>query len=208
MTKFSLIIYAQNSNSGLKKTLNSILRQDFDSYEVVAIIGAGDKKTKSIIKKYTEIFKDKLRFIICDNGVGFYGAINNGVRVAKGKYLSIIEAGNILEKNSLTQALKSAEKYPEADVTYGVWGPWEKRHGLGGLVDVMAQSLPIKNTTHKDLYYKKELHHKFGFYNAKENIVVDYAFCLKAFYLGEAIVRPFDIISNKSKDELILQNLS
>jgi len=57
----------------------------------------------------------------------------------------------------------------------------------------MAETLPIRNTQHSNLFYKKELHNKFGFYGVENKVVVDYAFCLKAFYLGEAIVRPFDL---------------
>jgi len=61
------------------------------------------------------------------------------------------------------------------------------------LLNAKAETLPIKNVQHSNLYYKKELHNKFGFYGVKEKVVIDYAFCLKAFYLGEAIVRPFDL---------------
>jgi glycosyltransferase involved in cell wall biosynthesis len=200
MLDFSLIICTYNSGKSLELTLNSILKQNFDSYEVVMVDRESSAETEKIIKKYVKIFQGKLRFIICPRELGIYEAMNRGVKMARGNYITLIEAGMELEDNSLAQALKSAQKYPQADATYGVWGPWEKSSTKRELVNVQAESLPIKNTQFINLYYKKDLHQKFGFYGAKENVIANYAFCLKAFYLGGAIVRPFEIKINSQKE--------
>jgi|GEM_PF-7111723 len=196
MLDFSLIICTHNSGKNLKLTLGSVLKQNFDAYEIIVIDRGSDDKTEKIIKRYVEIFQGKLRFMIFPNEFGIYRAMNTGVKMARGKYITFIEPGKELEENSLLQALKSANKYPQADATYGVYGPWENNSSGRELVDAMAETLPIKNTQFLNLYYKKDLHNKFGFYNPEENVAINYAFCLKAFYLGGAIVRPFDIKIN------------
>lgn len=198
MPNFSIIILFHRNQKDLWITLDSILNQNYGSCEVIILDRKGFIGSDVQLEKYRHEFKSRLRMIVCDDA-GVTESMNTGVRIARGKYITFIESGNELEENSLEQALKSVNKYPQADATYGVYGPWEKKASGRELVNAKAETLPIKNTQFINLYYKKELHQKFGFYNSQENVAINYAFCLKAFYLGGAIVRPFDIkISNKN----------
>ncbi|EKE20619.1 MAG: glycosyl transferase family 2 [uncultured bacterium] len=194
--EFSIIICPNNSASLLKKTLDSLMRQNFKDFELVIVDRNSIDDTKVSIEKYKKFFREKLRWMNLDNE-SLMEAMNEGVKMAKGKYLNILEAGEEIGENSLELALKSAQKYPQADVVYGVRNIWEVSKQKRGLLNIMAETLPIKNTQRLSLYYKKELHNQFGFYGLENNVAVDYAFCLKAFYLGEAIVRPFDLITRK-----------
>lgn len=199
MLDFSIIILLNRArNEFLRLTLSSILKQDYRSFEIIILDKSGFLASDKKLKKYLEKLNIKFRMIDC-NEMDLSQAMNTGVRVANGKYVTFLESGNELEENSLSQAIKSAQKYPQADATYGVYGPWE-RPIKKEMVNSKGNVLPIKNTQFVNLYYRKDLHQRFGFYNTKEKVVANYAFCLKAFYLGGAIVRPFDIKINKEKE--------
>lgn len=196
--EFSIIICPFNSGDLLKKTLDSLLRQNFGDFELIIVDRNSLDNTKTIIEKYKKMFGDKLRWMILEND-SLMEAMNEGVKMAKGKYLSILEVGKKVEQNSLKLALKSAQKYPQADVVYGVKNIWDLSKQKRGLLDSNAELVPaIGNTKFANLYYKRELHNKFGFYEPNTKIIEDYAFCLKAFYLGGAIVRPFDLVTENS----------
>lgn len=194
--KFSIIVCPGDFSKGLEETFNSVCNQDLGNYELIVIDRSSSNNIKVILEKYKKLMGDKLRHMSL-GGANLTEAMNKGVKMAKGKYLSILESGEELEKDALSLALKSAEKYPQADVVYGVKSIWDLSKQKRGLLNAMADTLPIKNNYSSNLYYKKELHYQFGFYEQDTKIIEDYAFCLKAFYLGEAIVRPFDLITQE-----------
>lgn len=200
MFNFSIIVLSDKNPRDLSVTMSSILRQNHESYEVIVLDRWGFSGVKNQLEKYHLKLEDKLRMIVCDN-MNLTQAMNMGVKVARGKYLTFVESGMELEENSLVEAIKSANKYPQADATYGVYGPWEKS-SKREMLSFQGNILPIKNTQFINLYYKKDLHQKFGFYNTEEKVSANYAFCLKAFYLGGAIVRPFNIKVNQDKELL------
>ncbi len=190
--KVSIIICPKSPNGDLKRTLDSLLLQNFKNFEVIIVNKGCLIEINVLIEKYKKLFGGRMRHISLNN-VELLEAINEGIKMAKGQYLTILEPGGELGFNSLELALRSANKYPQADVVYGVESIWERSKRIKGVVNIMAETLPIKNTHSSNLYYKKELHYKFGFYELDNKVIEDYAFCLKAFYLGEAIVRPFDL---------------
>lgn len=196
--KFSIIMCPLNEGDSLKKTLDSLICQNFKDFELIIVDRSLLGNAKIIIEKYRKKFGNKLRWMSLDDD-SLLAAMNEGVKMSRGKYLGILEAGEIIEKNSLELALKSAQKYPQADVVYGVENIWERSKRIKGMASIMAENLPIKNTKHSNLYYKKDLHNKFGFYDLNSKVIEDYAFCLKAFYLGEAIVRPFDLVTESNQ---------
>jgi glycosyltransferase involved in cell wall biosynthesis len=197
--EFSIIICPFNSRDLLKKTLESLRWQNFGDFELIIVDRNSSDNTKIIIEKYKDIFGDKLRWMSLEDE-SLMEAMNEGVKMARGKYLSILEVGEEVEQNSLQLALKSAQKYPQADVVYGVRNIWDLSKRKKGSLNGNAELLPATgNIKFANLYYKKELHNQFGFYESNNKIIEDYAFCLKAFYLGGAIVRPFDLVTESNQ---------
>lgn len=190
--EFSIIICPLDSGDLLKRTLDSLQWQIFKDFEVIIVKRNPSSELNILVEKYKKLFGKKLRHIDLENG-SLIESINKGIKMAKGQYLSILEPGEDVKQNTLELALKSAQIYPQADVVYGVENIWEKSKRIKGVVNMMAKTLPIKNNQHSNLFYKKELHNQFGFYGVRDRVIEDYAFCLKAFYLGGAIVRPFDL---------------
>lgn len=196
-TNFSIIICVDEAAALLEKSLASILRQTFFSYEVLVINKNNYKQTKKIIEQYKEKMGANLRWMNLKEA-NQQVAMNEGVKMARGKYVTFLQVGEEITADSLTQALACAQKYPQADVVYGVENIWEKSKQIKGRLNAQAETLPIKNKFPSHLYYRKDLHRQFGFYGRENKVIEDYTFCLKAFYLGQAIVRPFDLISRET----------
>lgn len=191
--QLSIIICTYNSAGRLAKTLDSILSQNADDYEVVIIDGASTDGTAEIIKDYESKFNGNLRWI-SEKDSGIYNAMNKGVKMAQGKYLNVIGAGDWLEENALKNVYDFINKNPKADAVHGTLRMWDKDLRESYLFQTFQKDLKTQPMQHPALYYKKELHNKFGFYDESYKVVSDYLFCMKAFLLGGAIAIPFDSV--------------
>lgn len=193
--QLSIIICTYNSAERLEKTLDSILSQDMNDFEVIIIDGLSSDGTIEIIKNYEKKFVGKLRWISeKDNGV--YEAMNKGVKMANGEYLNIVGSGDWLESGALEKVFECMQENPNMDAIYGKTRIWDKDKKENKILQTLPESLPAQPMQHPSIYYKKELHKKFGLYDESYKIAADYLFCLKAFYSGKAIVKTVDVVAN------------
>ena len=92
----SIIIPIYNAGKTLKKTLDSIKRQSYQNIEVVLINDGSTDRTEEICKEYVE--KDhRFKYYYQDNK-GVSEARNNGMRKASGKFITFIDADDIVDK--------------------------------------------------------------------------------------------------------------
>ena len=193
--KFSVIICAYNVFRKLPITLDSILAQTFLDFEVVIVDGGSTDGTVGVIGEHEKKFNGRLRWI-SESDTGIYNAMNKGVEMARGEYLVVIGAGDWLEPDALGNVIACIEKKPGADAVYGKTRIWEADRQTSRTVQTMPDVLPTQPMQHPALFYKKNLHDRFGVYNEKYRIVSDYAFCLRAFFFGEAKVVPIDVVTS------------
>lgn len=192
--QLSIIICTYNSAGRLEKTLDSILAQNIDDFEVVIVDGASTDATVEIIKNYESRFAGKLRWV-SEKDSGVYNAMNKGVKMANGEYLNVVGAGDWLEPGALKKVLEAAEANPLAKAIYAKTRMWDKDKKESNIIQTPAEILPSQPMQHPALYYKKELHSKLGAYDESYKIVADYLFCLKAFYFGKSRVELIDAVT-------------
>ncbi|WP_242840112.1 glycosyltransferase [Oribacterium sp. FC2011] len=102
--KFSIITICFNSESEIRKTIESVLAQDYyGDVEYIIIDGASKDRTVEIAESYRSQFIRKgYRYIISsepDNGI--YDAMNKGIKKSTGDIVGIINSGDWYEKNAL-----------------------------------------------------------------------------------------------------------
>lgn len=191
--RFSTLVCTSSSAKCLPKTLDSILAQTNDDFEVIIVDGASTDGTIDVIKKYSDKFSEKLKWI-SEKDSGIYDAMNKGVKMASGEFLNVIGAGDWLEKDALEKAEECIGKHPDADAVFGKTRIWESDLKTSRIVQTEPKMLLEHPMQHPSLFYKKSLHDKFGFYDESYEIVADYAFCLKAFFVGDARAVSFEAV--------------
>lgn len=108
--KFSIITICFNSESVIKKTIESVLEQDFlGDVEYLIIEGASKDKTVEIAESYRPQFEAKgYDYIISSEpDKGIYDAMNKGVKKASGDVIGIINSGDWYEHIALSTVAKS-----------------------------------------------------------------------------------------------------
>ena len=99
---FSVIIPVYNVKNYIQDTINSILSQSCDDYEIVIVDDGSTDGSYEICQTASLAHPDKIRLIHQPNG-GVGKARNNGLRHAKGQYISFLDSDDFLESDTLAQ---------------------------------------------------------------------------------------------------------
>lgn len=108
----SIIIPLYNKQNRILKSLNSVLDQDFDNYEIVIV---DDGSTDNSVQIVESISDNRLRIFRKENG-GPSSARNYGVQKSQGKWVLFLDADDTLERGALKQVEKDIRKHGFADV--------------------------------------------------------------------------------------------
>ncbi|MFA5985757.1 MAG: glycosyltransferase family 2 protein [Parcubacteria group bacterium] len=186
--QLSIIICTYNVGQRLKKTLDSILAQGEDCYEVIIVDGVSTDGTINVIESYQDKFGKKLLWS-SEKDSGIYNAINKGVKLANGEYLNIIGAGDWMEKDVLNKVYKRILQNNNPDVVYGKTRVWNAEMTTSYVKQTLPETLSKEPMQHPAMFYKRELHERFGLYDERYRIASDYAFCLKSLSVGKVAVK-------------------
>ena len=91
----TIITITYNAGKTISPTLMSVASQTFRNFEHIIVDGASGDNTLSIARSYpeTRILSEK------DNGL--YDAMNKGIRLARGKYLLFLNAGDTFHSKDI-----------------------------------------------------------------------------------------------------------
>lgn len=192
--QISIILCTYNSSRNLEKTLDSILAQSFDSYEVVIIDGASKDSTVEIMRSCEERFGGKLKWISeKDNGV--YDAMNKGIKIAKGDRLFFLGSGDIFYNEDVLKNVSEQIGLFDGEVVYGKVELENTGVFLGG--EFSTEKLIIGNIPHQAIFYKKNIFNIFGLYDTRYKTLADWVFNMQWFNSPKIRKKYIDIAISK-----------
>lgn len=100
----------------LEECLDSILRQDFYSYEVICVNDASTDCSEDILLKYAKKYKN-IKIINHKKNKGLSSSRNTGLKHAVGKYIVFIDSDDMIAENALTELYGIAESN-KVDIIY------------------------------------------------------------------------------------------
>lgn len=109
---FSVIIPAYNAALYINKSINSVLDQTVDDFEIVVVDDGSTDETREIVKIIED---ERIHYIYQPNG-GVSSARNTGIRNARGEYICFLDADDLWKPNHLEVMSHLIGKYPDADV--------------------------------------------------------------------------------------------
>lgn len=116
-TLVSVVIPCYNHGKYLEETLQSI-EKSTDKYPVEVIVvndGSTDENTLEVFKR----IEDKGFFVLHQANQGLGKARNNGIKLAKGKYILPLDSDNNVCKPYLNEAIEILEKNKSVSIVYG-----------------------------------------------------------------------------------------
>lgn len=117
LPKVSVCIPAYNQVEFLQKTLESILIQTYQDYEVIVTDDSPDDRVQRLVEQFD--FKGKLRYIKNIRSLGSPENWNEAVRQSKGEYIKIMHHDEWFNYNdSLNEFVSLLNSNPEADFAF------------------------------------------------------------------------------------------
>ena len=115
--KLSIVTINYNNAEGLRKTLASVASQTYADIEHVIVDGGSTDESVEIIREYARANGAHAGSLTnnChqihwlsepDNGI--YHAMNKGIRMATGEYIEILNSGDILAADDVTERMMAA----------------------------------------------------------------------------------------------------
>lgn len=108
MVEISILLYVHNCASFLKDSLDALINQSFQDFEIFCIDDESDDNSLEILKKYSK--KDSHIRYISIKHLGFSKAMNQALTSTEAKYIYIMKPSSCLKFNALEILFKQAEK--------------------------------------------------------------------------------------------------
>ena len=107
----SCILPVYNEERYVEAAIRSILKQTFTDFELIVIENGSTDNTKEILKRVGK--KDNRIQRIYRQQKGLVEALNHGLRLAKGHYISRMDADSVMYPDCFRQQIEYMEQHPE-----------------------------------------------------------------------------------------------
>ena len=111
----SVIIPLYNKEPIIERSLQSVLSQDYDDFEVVVVNDGSTDRSADIVRSIND---PRIRLIEQENG-GPSKARNTGVKNAKGEWILFLDADDEMLPGALEFLSKKIQKYTDVDMFLG-----------------------------------------------------------------------------------------
>ncbi len=163
--KFTVVTVAYNAESVIEKTITSVLNQSYLPFEYFIIDGKSNDKTVEIAEKYSIDFANKgVKYtVISEKDSGIYNAMNKGIELASGDFISFLNAGDWYETESLKN-INAFYNEEEFELTYGSLN-YINPDGSSTIKSSKLDSFPIssRHWNHPSMFLKTGIYKKYKF---------------------------------------------
>lgn len=162
----TIVIANYNYGDMIGASIESIIHQDCDDYEIIVVDGNSSDNSVDVIKKY----EDYIEWWVSEPDNGQSNAFNKGFAHANGKFITWLNADDILLPGTISAVKKALESHPKADYATGnfvrflsdtkqiieaPWGPSYLPKWLQG----RGRVNPIYGPT---TFWRRSVYHKVG----------------------------------------------
>lgn len=180
---FSVITVCRNARQAIGESVTSLLDQSISDYEYVVVDGASTDGTLEMIQQMTT---GKNIQIISERDAGIYDAMNKGIRLARGKWLYFLNAGDrFADKHVLERVMAATSRDPLIELGYGdVIYSSANQQRLVRFNWLSRWNLRFEHLCHQAVFARRDLFGRFGEFNTHFLINADYDWLLRVFLSG------------------------
>lgn len=186
---FSIIIPTYNSGKTLYNTIESILKQTFNGFEIVIVDGISGDDTLKIASAFND---DRIK-IFSEKDTGVYDAMNKGILHCNGEWIYFLGSDDVLLNSEVLEKIKNEiQLNSDTDFIYGdvvFKSSNQVYYGESSLYRLLNEG----NISHQAIFYKKSIFQKVGLFNLKYKVYADWEFNIRCFFDERTIKRYIDI---------------
>jgi len=185
---FSIIVVSKNEGGGLKLTVESILQQNYSSFEIIIIDACSNDGSTSFLN---ELSLSNLTFI-SERDKGIYDGMNKGIKNSTGTYIFFLNAGDKFFDANILEQVSPLTKF-DPDLIIG-------NVLLQGEINSSKEFHPFyKNLifypgfNHQRVFHHRRLFEEFGLYNLEFKIAADRDFLFRIFKKSKDKIQYLDL---------------
>ncbi len=187
--KFSIITICMNSENVIRRTIESVLQQDYDGgVEYFIIDGASKDNTVKIAEEYTDRFKQKGYdyTVSSESDSGIYDAMNKGIKKCIGDIVGIINSGDWYEPIALSAVAKTYQE-EKFDLFYADLNLVKENGDIIVKHSKMDRIVSSRHWNHPTTFVTRETYSSLGLFRC-EGLHDDFEFILRARKANKKIV--------------------
>lgn len=165
--EISVLMPVYNAELYVREAVDSILNQTFTDFEFIIIDDCSTDGSYEVLKSITD---DRIKLYRNDKNLNKSETRNKGLRLAKGKYLALMDADDINKPQRLKVQYDFLESHPEIDMCgthVRYFGHkeliWKTPVNTNSVKDYSLHGMPFSNPTlmarkrvYKTMHYQKE----------------------------------------------------
>ena len=175
----SIITIVYNDLLGFKKTVKSIIDQDYKNIEYIVIDGGSTDGTVQEIEEN----ESQINYWISEPDKGIADAFNKGIKKASGEWILFLNAGDSFYKTDvLGKVLPFLDRFRDSEVVFGkikLVDQNEKAKGSYGKPFDLNSFQREMTIPHQAAFHNRKLFEKVGLYDLKYKYCMDYELLLR-----------------------------
>lgn len=185
MIKVSIITINYNNKVGLKKTIESVIKQDFNSFEFIVIDGGSTDGSYDVIQEY----KNCIDYWVSESDKGIYNAMNKGIAIARGEYCNFMNSGDCFSDKNVLSSIFANRKEDLCDIIVGntYCTKWIQPPSK-----ITMDFLFSTTICHQAAFIKRSLLQKY-YYDEKFKIVSDRKFFIQTLIFDNCSYEAIDV---------------
>ena len=153
MVEISVVFPAYNAVDYLDEAISSLINQSFRDLEIICVDDGSTDNTLEVLQSYAS--KDDRIHIIHQENQGPGGATGTGISKAKGKYLYIMDADDILDLNALEELYDIME---EKDLDFVIFKAITYDQDTGEYIEENYYTMPkLHECVGDSVFYWKDI---------------------------------------------------
>ncbi|VVB57133.1 Glycosyltransferase AglE [uncultured archaeon] len=113
----SVIVPSRNKAAYIGRTLDSVLAQDLQDFEILIYDNGSKDGTQEVAARYSK--KDKrISFTQNKGDEGLVFSLNSGLKASKGRYIAVLHCDDVWEPNFLSSSIALLQANPSAGISF------------------------------------------------------------------------------------------
>jgi glycosyltransferase involved in cell wall biosynthesis len=115
-TLVSVIITAYNREKYIEESIQSVLNQTLESWELIVVDDYSKDRTVEIARSFLN--DKRIRVYVNNENIGDYPNRNYGASLAKGKYIKFLDADDIMYPHCLATMVNEMERFSDVAICF------------------------------------------------------------------------------------------
>lgn len=150
MNRLSVIVPVCNGEKTLETTLECLVSQTVENFEVIIVDDGSTDSTAEIARKYCDEYNDF--YYVRQEHKGVYAARNAGIEKAKCEYLMFLDCGDVITDGSVEAIFACSDEYDADMITGRNWRHGDIEYEYEKSLDILATQPQVEMLETRLLY--------------------------------------------------------